>query len=109
MSKVGIRLSIDVSKIEKERLHKGEKGTYLDATVFVDLTNADQYGNNGMITQSVSKEEKESGVQGAILGNCKVFWQDGSAQPRQVSARQAHSAPQQGPGFDNFDDDIPFN
>jgi hypothetical protein len=33
---------------------------------------ADQYGNWGMIVQSVSKEDKARGVKGAILGNVKT-------------------------------------
>lgn len=73
--KIGVRLSIDVSKIDKSKLYKGEKGTYLSCTAFIDPSNPDQYGNAGMITQDVSKEEKEAGVKGAILGNSKVFWQ----------------------------------
>jgi hypothetical protein len=124
MAKVGISLKIDVSKIEKARLFKGAKGVYLDATVFVDLGEADQYGNHGMITQDVSKAEKDQGVKGAILGNCKVFWQDGQQQPQQGFAQpqqpaQGFAQPQQGFGshapqqrpqaqpaqdFDSFDD-----
>jgi len=61
---------IDVTKIDKEKLFKGEKGTYLDIAIFVN-DETDQYGNNGMIVQSVSKEEREAGVKGAILGNIK--------------------------------------
>jgi len=76
MSKIGVALKIDVSKIDKARLFKGQKGTYLDATVFVDLGEADKYGNHGMITQDVTKAEKDSGEKGPILGNCKVFWRD---------------------------------
>ena len=61
MAKVGVSLKIDVTKIDKARLFKGQKGTYLDATVFIDLCEADQYGNHGMITQDVSKEERQQG------------------------------------------------
>lgn len=75
-----LALKIDVSKIEKDRLYKGQKGTYLDAIVFVKDED-DQYGNRGMITQSVSKEEREQGVQGAILGNCKLLGEGKQASP----------------------------
>jgi hypothetical protein len=67
-----VRLKIDVTKIDKARLFKGQKGTYLDATVFLDDQD-DQYGNNGMITQDVSQEERQSGTKGAILGNANIF------------------------------------
>ena len=79
-----IALKIDVNKIDKARLYKGEKGTYLDAVVFFN-EEADQYGNNGMITQSVSKEEREAGTRGAILGNVKVVG-GGTPSPQPVAA-----------------------
>ncbi len=87
--KVGLSVRIDVTKIDKERLYKGEKGTYLDLTTFVDTMVADQYENNGFISQSVDKEEREKGVQTPILGNVKVFYTDGSEQPSTPQAKQA--------------------
>lgn len=111
--KIGISLKIDVSKIDKNRLFKGAKGMYLDATAFVDLDELDQYGNSGMITQDVTKEEKDSGTKGAILGNSKVFWKGEQKQERQSD--QYQSAQDQGPpvgrgaAIDSFDDsEIPF-
>ena len=98
MTKIGVSLKIDVTKIDKARLFEGQKGKYLDATVFIDIDQQDQYGNSGMITQDVTKEEKNQGVKGNILGNCKVFWNDGAQQqPRQqqggISAAAAASLP----------------
>jgi len=72
-----ITLKIDVDKIDKDRLFKGKKGTYLDAVLFLNEED-DEYGNNGMIVQSVSKEEREAGTKGAILGNAKMFGVDGA-------------------------------
>lgn len=95
MSKVGVSLKINVSEIDKARLFAGQKGKYLDATVFIDLDQLDQYGNSGMITQDVSKEEKQQGVKGNILGNCKVFWSD-SGQAPQAQGGFQQQAPQQG-------------
>lgn len=81
MSKVRIKLKIDVTKIEKDRLFKGKKGTYLDASVLVDLDQQGKYGDNGMITQEISKEEREAGEMGAILGNCLVVWRETAQEP----------------------------
>ena len=130
MSKIGVSLKVNVSKIEKQRLFHGKNGNiYLDATVFIDLNELDQYGNSGMITQDVSKEEKLQNVKGNILGNCKVFWNDAGQQApqqqapqqqpqggfgQQQAARQAtnqavqqnvQQGQQQAP---QFDDDLPF-
>ena len=117
--KIGVSIKLDVSKIDKNRLFRGQKGTYLDATMFIDIDNQSQYGDNGMITQDVSKEEKEAGKHGAILGNVKVFWKDGGQQapqqqsqqaPQQQSPQQNQSSGQSNPAYFNntFDDDIPF-
>ncbi len=101
--KIGVSLKIDVTKIDKDRLFKGEKGTYLNATVFIDIDEKDQYGNNGFIAQSVSKEEREAGERGNILGNVKVFTKDNKGHtPPSVPQSQAMS------GFDDLDDDVPF-
>ena len=128
MSSVGIRVKLDVSKIDKNRLFKGAKGVYLDATVFIDIDQKDQYENNGMITQDVTKEEREGGVKGPILGNVQVFWQGESKQQGQQPQQnqgQPQQQPQQAPAkyqqqqppaqsqpsgdFDNsFDDDCAF-
>lgn len=59
---------INLSKVDKTRLFKGEKGIYLDLVIFTN-PEADQYGQNGMIVQSVSKEERQQGIKGEIIGN----------------------------------------
>ena len=99
--KLGISVRIDVTKIEKARLYQGEKGVYLDLTTFIDTNEKDQWGNNGFISQSVEKDEREQGVKTPILGNCKVFYQGEGAQQAEVKT----PAPS---GGDNFNDDIPF-
>jgi len=105
MASIGVSLKINVSKIDKARLFEGKKGKYLDCTAFIDLDAFSEYGDSGMITQDVTKEEKEAGTKGAILGSSKIFWSDRWQQP-------SHAAPpsKAPPGDDdlNFDDDIPF-
>jgi hypothetical protein len=102
MSKIGVQVKIDVSKIDKALLFKGAKGTYLDATVFIDIDTPDQYGNHGMVTQDISKEKKDAGEKGPILGNVKIFWKDSGSAP------QAQKPKQSKPAGDDFDDDLPF-
>lgn len=87
--KIGVNLKIDVTKIDKSKIFNANSGAkYLDLTVFIDPSDADQYGNHGRITQSLSKEERESNVRAPILGNAKVFWQDQS--PQQAPQPQEH-------------------
>ncbi len=124
MSKVGIELSIDVTKIDKSKLYQGKKGTYLSVTAFVDLVQLDQYGNSGMVTQKTTKEEQDQGIKGAILGNSKVFWKEGGNAPQQANQQQSnqgYSNQNPAPGFqqpgmavggnqsnNQFDDGVPF-
>ncbi|MFA7180177.1 MAG: hypothetical protein WC077_03360 [Bacteroidales bacterium] len=104
--RLGINLSIDVTKLDKSRFYKGKKGTYAKLTCFVDTEETSQYGDNGTITQEVSKEDRENGVKLPILGNAKVFWKDGqSGQQSQVRQPQQNN---QNNGYDDVPDSIPF-
>lgn len=83
-----IAIKIDVTKIDRARLFQGKNGAqYLDATVFVNEEQG-QYGDNGMVTQSVSKEERESGVKGAILGNVKILGEFGDNKPAAAAVEE---------------------
>ncbi len=62
---------LNVKLIDKAKLYVGEKGTYLDFVLIE--TPGNQYGNDYMIVQSVTKEEREKGIKGVVLGNCKVI------------------------------------
>lgn len=92
-----ITVKIDVSKIDKTKLFKGAKGTYLDIILMPSENN--QYGNDFMVVQSVTKEERDAGVRGAILGNAKFLKKKGSA-PTQLESQPS--------GSSGESDDIPF-
>jgi len=96
-----IVVKIDVTKIDKGKLFEGAKGTYLDV-VLID-TPDDGYGNDYMAVQGVSKEERESGVKGAILGNGKVFGVS-PAPPNAGNPQQQEQYPEN----QMEDDSIPF-
>ena len=67
-----ISVTLDVKKVEKERLFAGKNGAmYLDVTL-IPTTN-DKYGNDFVAIQRVSKEERLRGVKGAILGHAKFM------------------------------------
>ena len=104
MSKI-IKLKIDVTKIDKSALFKGAKSIYLDATIFLN-DDVDKYGNHGMIVQDISKERRDAGEKGAILGNGKVFRDN---PPAQAQSHQKPVHPQnQMPASNLHDDEIPF-
>ena len=96
----GISLGINVKMIEKSRLQANGDKIWLNATVYFDPDNPDQYGQHGMIIQDVSKQEKEDGVKGNILGNCKMFWSD--------QGREQGQQNQGGSNNQDNDPEIPF-
>jgi len=64
-----IKATIDVLKINRNNLFQGKKGTYLDLVLIP--TPGNQFGNDYMVVQGVTKEEREAGQRGEILGNAK--------------------------------------
>lgn len=67
-----ISAKIDVTKILKDKLFKGAKGTYLDITLLLNREGTDQYGNDYMVVQDIGKEVRDRGEKGPILGNAKI-------------------------------------
>jgi hypothetical protein len=76
-----ISVKLDVMKIDKKKLYQGGKGTYLDAVIIM-RDEPDQYGNIGMIVQGSTKEEREQGIKGAILGNVRYIQKQVQEQPK---------------------------
>lgn len=94
-----IAAKIDVHKIDKAHLYKGKKGTYLDIALLLADGGEDQYGNHYMVIQSVSKEARERGEKGPILGNAKIVKGPNPANMQSAAASAGGSAD---------DDDLPF-
>jgi len=101
-----ISVKIDVTKIDKTAMFKGAKGTYIDVILLENRDGTDQYGNDYMVVQGLSKERREAGEKGPILGNAKVFGQ----RQQQPPARQspATKAPLAEPMLPVDDSSIPF-
>ena len=98
MSKYGVEIQIDVTKIDKARLYEGKKGKYLTMTTFIDVDNQDQYKNNGMVTHSKLEGEERA----PILGNVKVFWSEQQSSPQATTqVTQVDTQP-------SLKEDIPF-
>jgi hypothetical protein len=106
-----ITARIDVTKIEKERLYQGKKGKYLDI-VLIPTPNA-KYEQTHMVVQSVSKEERDQGIKGNILGNAKEIEQERRsynepppAHRRQLAGAEARTEPDW--AAEQNQDDVPF-
>ena len=66
-------LNINLSKIDKSKLVKGEKGVYLDLTI-TEKDEVDQYGNILSSWQSQTKEEREAKQDRNFVGNGKLLY-----------------------------------
>jgi len=68
-----VNLSIDVSKLPKEKFYKGKKGVYYEFTISV-FDEPNQFNQNVAITDSQTQEEREAKKPKNYLGNGKVVW-----------------------------------
>jgi hypothetical protein len=93
-----IKLKIDVMKISKPDMFVGAKGTYLDIVLIENRDGIDQYGNEGMVVQEISKEARESGRKGPIIGNYRII----KSAPKPATTQPPASY------TDDHLDDIPF-
>jgi len=101
-----MKLSVDVTKIDKNSLYKGAKGTYLDLTVFLD-GDPDQYGQHGMITQEISRERRDAGEKGPILGNVKKWYPAEGQSKQQAPATVMGNGERKAADYDmGSDDDV---
>jgi hypothetical protein len=99
-----ITASISRDRIDKSLLvTKGDK-TYLNVVFFENTNQAtgqcepDKFGNDGIIKQALSKEQRAEGVKAPIVGNWKWMKQQSG---------KAQQAPAPAPKQDDSDD-VPF-
>ena len=86
---------INLSKIDKSRLFKGEKGVYLDVAIWFS-EEPDKYGNNLSIQQSPKKDEPK-----IYIGEAKFFIPKEDKPVRPMTKEDIINAPEN-------TDDLPF-
>lgn len=62
-------MSVDVTKIDKNHLVRGSKGTYVDF-ILIPISN-NQYGDDFLVKQEI-KDRKE-GERGIVIGNARYL------------------------------------
>jgi len=104
-----IQLTIKYDDIDVSKLYQGKKGRYLNIVLIP--TPGNQY-NEFMACQSISKEDRDSGERGAILGNANFNKRQGGNQQQQ--SRPPAAAPKPAPAAapvdhgEDIDEDVPF-
>ena len=92
---------IDVTKLDKTHFFKGTKGIYADLVLIPNKQGVDQYGNDGFVSQGTSKEAREKGEKGAIVGNYKKINRGSDVKPEPKPTAKVQ------PDFDD-NDGVPF-
>lgn len=83
-----ITAKIDCAKIDKTALFEGKNGAkYLD--IILKETPDSKFGNDYMVVQSISKERREAGERGPILGNAKIWGDKPAATSKPASKKPA--------------------
>ena len=96
-----IKANINLNNIPKDKIYKGKKGNYLTIAITVN-DEPDQFGNQGPVIVSQSKEERLAKAPKTYLGNVKLIWTNGEVKKFDV---QAAPAPQV---EEKIEDDLPF-
>jgi hypothetical protein len=66
-----ISVNINLNKIDQTKVKNHSNGAAYCDLILIDRK--DDYGNDYMVVQGLSKEDRAAGVKGAILGNAKNF------------------------------------
>lgn len=105
------KIKIDVTKIDKSHLYKGAKGTYLNCALFENRDGPGQYGDTHFITQEISKEARDRGEKGAIIGNATIeppFYGSPNRNFSRPPEREQKSEAPAPPAAAEEEDEIPF-
>jgi hypothetical protein len=98
-----IKTSIDLTKIPKDKIIDGKKGKYLPITITLN-DELDQFGNQGPVIVSQSKEEREAEEKKVYLGNVQVVWTNGD----NVAPAPRNGAPSAPAQPAAVEEDLPF-
>lgn len=96
-----LSIKIDVTKIDKEALFKGAKGTYLTLTVWPNKEGRNQYGDDAIVKQDLGKDRRDE--QPEIIGNARIIQRKNA--PRYAPPANYEKLPT---AAEMADDDIPF-
>ena len=94
-----ISIKIDVTKIDKAALYKGEKGTYLTLVVWPNRDGEDDYGNYAGVKQDIGKDRRDE--KAPFIGNAKIIKRKNAAPPPKNYEKLPTAA-------EMSDDEIPF-
>jgi len=90
-----IKLKINVTRILKDHLYAGKNGKYLALVVWPNKSGPAQYGNTHFVCQELSKEARDAGEKGPIIGNLTLPEQEAPPARQTAPVRQQRQTTQQ--------------
>ena len=97
--------SINLNEIPKDKIIIGKKGKYLPISITLN-DELDQFGNQGPVIVSQSKEEREAKQAKTYLGNVKLVWTN--EEVKKFDNQQQQAAPPVPQHQNVLEDDLPF-
>ena len=82
-----VNFSLDLSKLPKEKMVKGKKGTYINLSLSVK-NETKSYGKNAYVFIAQSQEEREAKQDKTLCGSGQVVWTDGTCVLAEKNAEQ---------------------
>ena len=95
--------SINLNEIPKDKIIVGKKGKYLPISITLN-DELDQFGNQGPVIVSQTKEEREAKTPKVYLGNVKLVWTNGEVKKFDFHQQAAPQPKVE----EKVEDDLPF-
>ncbi len=89
-----IKISINLTKLDKTRFFQGKNGTYCNLVIF-ENREPDQFGNDYTVKQDCTKEDRDNGVQMPYVGNGKNLGGGSQQRPQQQQRKPYPQRPAQ--------------
>ena len=97
-----IDISLNIHELRNVRQHfvKGKKGEYLDCRI---IETPDSEYNDGILVRKVSKEDRDKGIKGEIIGSVKDWSKHNDGQQKAASGNNNDA-----PAVVEGSEDLPF-
>lgn len=100
---LGVNIGIALDKLDRSKFVESNGKKYLNLTTFINLDELGQFGDNGGLWHSQSKEERENKNPKIYVGNASIVFAD----ELDGVARKNNTAPKKEETVSSVDD-IPF-
>jgi hypothetical protein len=101
-----LEITLDISKLPKEKFFKGKKGVYYTFTAAVN-DDTSKIGKNVSVWDEQTEDQRANKEPKNYIGSGRVFWTDGTMTRVEKVAKAKEEAPAE-VTYDEEDDGLPF-